>query len=487
MTETGAVGAGGPMPPKPISKTQTHVTGLDEILHGGLPTGRTTLVNGGPGSGKTVFGLEFIYRAALDGEPGIFISFEEDADSIRRNGLSLGWDLPALEEAGMLRILDGQLDPAVIRSGDFDINGLLAILGGQATARGAQNVVIVAIDGLLRISDDRRWEREQLEMLHRWLLERRLTALLTAKAFNAGDGGQTYEFMEYMVDCILKLDQRVDGQVSVRRLRIVKYRGSDFERNEFPFAISESGIVLVPISRPALDHAYSPEILSTGNDAMDELLGGGLVKSSITLLTGASGTGKTSLASTIAIEAYRRGQRVLYVQFEESRPAMVGRMLSAGIDLRPALESGLLRIEALMPETLGVEEHLIQLLHLMREHAAEVLIVDAVSATVRMHTDEAAYDFLVRLANACRPAGVTLLMTNQSGEIPSDAGIVTMISSLIDTVIRLEYREEEDLVHRTLLVLKSRGMRHSSRRHRFLITDHGIEIIDRPGDGAAGN
>lgn len=289
-----------------------------------------------------------------------------------------------------------------------------------------------------------------------------------------------------MVDCILKLDQRVTGQVSTRRLRVVKYRGSGFERNEFPFIIGRNGIRLVPISRVKLFHDISPEILPTGNERLDELLGGGLLATSITLISGGSGTGKTSLAATIARETCSRGERVLFVQFEESAEAMVTRLLSPGIDLRASLESGLLRITSTMPESAGTEEHLINILEAIEDHEASMLIVDAISATRRISTEAAAYDFLVRLTNACRQRGIACILTYQNRQISEPDQIMGMgISSVIDTVILLHYVEEDDVLHRMLLVLKSRGMAHSNRRHRFSITERGIVLEDA--DLASGN
>lgn len=459
-----------------VQKMPTEVRGLDDILHGGIPKGRTTLLSGGPGSGKTVFALEILYHRALAGEPGIFISFEESPEAIRCNAASLNWDLVALEDAGQLVILDGRMDPYALRAGDFDIKGLLAILGGQSREMGATLVVIDAIDALLRLLDDPRIEREQLELLHRWLSEQNVTSLLTVK--NSGkDRGADYDFLDYMVDCVIELDQRVTGQVSTRRGRVLKYRGSSYERNEYPFAITERGIRCVPVSGVRLWHAVSDETFSSGNRQIDQMLGGGLVRSSATLISGASGTGKTSLAATIAHAACGRDERVLYLQFEEAGETMIRRALSSGIDLRPAVGAGLLRIEALMPEATGIEEHLIRILDAIDEHDPAVLIVDAITATSRAATREAAYDFLVRLISVCRQAGISCIMTHQAQQITEHSQIAAMgISSLLDTLILLAYDEDEDVFHRTILVLKSRGMSHSNRRLRFEITDAGLSV-----------
>ena len=463
-----------------IPKEPTRVWGLDEILHGGLPRGRACVISGGPGSGKTIFGLEFLYRSALEGEPGIFISFEEPAEAVRRNALALGWDVPALECEGKLLILDGRIDPAAIRSGEFDIKGLLAILGGQAGAMGARNVVIDAIDGLLHLLDNPRLEREQLEILHRWLLERGLTTVMTMKTLGDGPFSSFYRFLDYMVDCIIELDQRVVGQVSTRRLRVVKYRGSSYERNEFPFVVTERGIRLVPISRHAAWVTADHHVIGTGLASLDEALGGGLLEPSSVLIAGASGTGKTSIASTMAMTAAGRGDPVLYWQFEGPPETMIRRLQSPGIDLQPMVDSGLLRIEAAMPETAGIEEHLLRIMDAVEEHGARMLVLDAISATERISTKTDAYDFLVRITNMCRAAGITCVMTYQAGNDIAGLDIAGMgMSSLIDTAIILGYREEDEVIHRTLLVLKSRGMAHSNRRYRFQISANGIQLEPR--------
>ena len=463
-----------------IPKEPTRIWGLDEVLHGGLPRGRACVISGGPGSGKTIFGLEFLYRGAVAGEPGIFISFEEPAEAVRRNALALDWDVPALECEGKLLILDGRIDPAAIRSGEFDISGLLAILGGQAQAMGARNVVIDAIDGLLHLLDNPRLEREQLEILHRWLLERGLTTVMTMKTVGDGPFNSFYRFLDYMVDCIIELDQRVTGQISTRRLRVVKYRGSNYERNEFPFVITERGIRLVPVSRHAVWVTGDHHVIGTGLASLDEALGGGLLEPSAVVIAGASGTGKTSLAATMAAAAAERGDRVLYWQFEEPPEMMVKRLLSPGIDLQPAIDSGLLRIEAAMPETAGVEEHLLRILDAVDEHEARLLILDAISATRRISTQADAYDFLVRVTNMCRASGITCIMTYQASTDLSGLDIAGMgMASLVDTAIILGYDEHEENVYRTLLVLKSRGMPHSNHRYRFQITASGIELEPR--------
>ncbi len=469
-----------------IPKKPTLVAGLDEVLHGGLPVGRTTLVSGGPGSGKTVLGVELLYRSALAGEPGIFISFEESPEAIRRNAGSLNLDLAALEEGEKLIILDGRIDPEVIRAGAFDIKALLAILGGQSQALGATFAVIDAIDGLLRLLDDPRLEREQLEILHDWLTKQDMTSVLTVKSSGERSEQTDYDFLDYMVDCVIKLDQRVDGQISTRRARVLKYRGSSYDRNEHPFAITEQGIRFVPVTSVRLRHAASDEILSSGNTQIDQMLGGGLVRSSTILISGASGTGKTSLAATIAQAACEREERVLYMQFEEAARTMISRMLSPGIDLRPAIEAGLLRIEATMPEAIGVEEQLIYILQAIEEFDPSIIVIDAITAISRMSSPAAAFAFLVRLIDLCKRDGISCVLTHQAQQITERSQIGAMgIASLLDTVIFLEYEEVDNVFYRTMLVLKSRGMSHSNRRHRLEITDSGLSVEPHTGGASS--
>jgi circadian clock protein KaiC len=460
-----------------IEKSSTGILGLDDILRGGVPARRTTLISGGPGTGKTVLALQFILEGIRLGEPGIFLTMEERAEAIRENALSLGWDLVPLENDGSLFLFDARLDPQAVLSGNFDFSALLAIIGGAAEAMGAKRIVLDALDMLMRLFDDPRRARNEIYALHEWLTARGLTVILTAKAAANGETVQPYDFLDFMADCVIFLDNRITHQLSTRRLRVIKFRGSDFARSENPFIITEEGIRFIPMSRLELGHAPLGKHVSSGQPDFDILLGGGFRQASCSLISGTTGTGKTTMASTFARAACQRGERVLYLDYEESQDALLSGMLSVGIDLQPAIQSGCLTVQSMMPETLGAEEHLIRTVDLMDSIRPHHLVLDAVSSIGRMGDATAAFDFLVRLLNIAKERGTTILLINQTAGFRAEHEISGVgISSLVDTVVFLRYVESGGEINRSLLVLKSRGSRHSNQYREYRITDDGIHI-----------
>jgi circadian clock protein KaiC len=465
---------------KVLDKAATHISGFDEILYGGLPLGRTTLIEGGPGTGKSIVGLEFLYRGALAGEPGIFVAFEERAESLRRNALTLGWDLQALEKKGKLVIIEARLNPEAVVSGDFNLKGLLAIIEGQAKAIGARRIVLDALDVLLRLFDNPARERNEMYSLHEWLLDHRITSILTVKATERNNIYNRYEFLEYMADCVIRLIQRPEDWVSTRELQVIKYRGSDFGRNPYPFVIQPGGISVIPITEFSLQHQPLGPFISSGNTGLDNVLGGGFRKASSILVAGSSGTGKTTIVSTFTRAACERGEKVLFLGFEESEDAMVTTMLSPGIDLRPAVKKGLLKVVTSMPEAFGTEKHLIRAFDMMAEFKPDHVIIDAISSFERMGSGRSAFEFAMRLVNRCKDTGITLIMNKQSPG-GGDEGIAISglgISSIIDGLLWLRFVESENILQRRLLVIKSRGSNHSNQYHDFKITSHGIKISE---------
>jgi circadian clock protein KaiC len=463
---------------KALDKVASHISGFDEILYGGLPQGRTTLIEGGPGTGKSIIGLEFLYRGALAGQPGIFVAFEERASAVRRNALTLGWDLGALEKAGKLAIIEAHLDPGTIVSGDFDIKALLAIIEGQSRTIGARRIVFDALDVIMRLYDNLSRERGEMYSLHEWLLDHEMTAVLTVKSAEGHSIFGRYEFLEFMADCVIRLVQRPGESVSTRELQIIKYRGSDFGRNAYPFVIQPGGISVVPISEFGLQHQALGPHLSSGNTALDQILGGGYRRSSGILIAGSSGTGKTTVVATFVRAACDRGEKVLFLGFEESEAAMVATMLSPGIDLRPAIKAGLLKVVTAMPEAFDTEHHLVRTFFTIDEFKPAHVIVDAISAFERMGSGRAAFEFAMRLVNWCKDKGITIIMTTQSTEGTEERVEISGlgISSIIDALLWLRFVESDNKLNRMLIVIKSRGSKHSSQYHDFRITDHGIEL-----------
>lgn len=468
---------------RPIPKVATQIAGLDQILEGGLPRGRTTLVCGGPGSGKTVLGLEFLCRGAMTGEPGVFVTFEERTEALRMNAQSMGWNLAALEKAGKIAIIEARMPGEEIRSGDFDIQGMLAIVGGHAKRIGAKRIVMDALDVLLRVYDDVKRERNELFRLHDWLIDRGMTSVLSVKSHRDDSNRENqYEFLDFMADCVIRLDHRVVGQVATRRLRVIKYRGSGFGTNEYPYVFGERGIVLFPLTTAELTHQPLGKKVSTGLKGLDLMLDGGFRRASCILVSGNSGAGKTTLVSTFAQAACRRGERVLSLNFEESKEALVSGMQSAGIDLRPSIRSRKLLVQTAIPESIGSDGHLGRTILALDSFKPDHLILDAVSACLRMGSEQAAFDFMMRLISVVKERGITSILTNQvNGEKGGDEELSGIgFSSVVDAVVQLRFVETEQEVNRQIFIVKSRGSAHSNRRQRYVITDRGIEFPDAP-------
>jgi len=462
--------------PRTLPKMPTRVSGLDEVLHGGLPEGRLTIINGGPGSGKTILGLEIAVRLAESGQSAIYISFEESSDAIRLNALSLGWDLASLEEKGQLALINPEIDYKAPAAGDFTIDGLCAIIAGQAKRIGSRFVVLDAVDMLIRIFSDPDSAHQQLVLLHRCLRSNNMTAILTVKSEK--NPRWEYAYLDFMADCVIKLDQRIQKQVNTRRLQVVKYRGSNFASRELPFIITDAGFVVMPLSSVDLVQREKGEFVSIDGGKLDEILGGGFRQGSSVLISGPSGSGKTTLAFTLSIAAAKRGERVIYISFEQSEPALISEMRSVGFDLESLVKKGTMMITPIMPEALGMEEHLYRIIRQIEEYKPDHLVLDAISATPRIGSEQAATEFLIRLLHVTKTRGITCIYTNQTfSSIQSDMDISGAgISSLVDTAILLNYFRKKDRVGRSLLVLKSRGTSHSHRYHEFRITDDGIII-----------
>lgn len=463
---------------KQLNKVKTFIEGLDDIIEGGLPHNRTTVINGHAGSGKTIFGFEFLYRGALNGEPGIFVGFEESAANIRENAATLGFDFLKLEKQNKLCIIEGQVAPEILLSGDFSLKGLLAIISGKSKEIGAKRIVIDALDVVLRLFEGTREVRNEMHLLNNWLRDSGLTVVLTLRP------SKTLvtpfeDFFDSLSDCIINLDVRIINQIATRRIRIVKYRGSGFARNEFPYVITSSGIQVAPITTVGLRHKKLGEHISSGNQDLDILLGGGYRRASCTLIAGLPGVGKTILASTFTNITCRRGENVLYIGFEESQLAMIGNVKSAGIKLEKFTKNNTLSFLSRFPEEMGAEEHYILLKNKIQEFNPQHIIIDAISATERMGGKQASYEYLMRVLNLSKSLGITTLFLNQLNGANSFIEISGVdISSMIDTAIFLTYIEFSGETNRLVHILKSRGSKHSNQKREYIITDDGIKFMD---------
>jgi circadian clock protein KaiC len=437
---------------------------------------------GGPGTGKTMLGLEFLVRGAEAGHPGVLLTFEEKDVALRRYAQVFGWDLAALEAQGQLTLISGRFHPDAVLSGDFDLRGTLALLSAKAESMKASRIFIDAPDVILGLLESMAKERAQFHAMNAWAQDQGMTVIMTVKGNASSPTGSHYDFLEYMADCVLYLDQRVYDQITTRRLRVVKYRGSAFSRNEYPFSITGKGVWIIPVTQTSLQHQALGACLSSGVAGLDALLDGGYRRSSCVLISGYSGTGKTTFACSFVASIIAQGERLLYLNFEESWDALVSCMISPGIDLQQSLASGNLRFVSTMPESQGIEEHLIQAFQEIEAFQPRHLVLDAISACRRMGSAHAAFDYLLRLMDHCKERGVTAVLTNLTAS-PEPVNEITGIdlSSVIDTVILLRNIEREGCFVRELAVLKSRGRAHSRLIHEFQITNRGVVITAKEG------
>jgi circadian clock protein KaiC len=462
-----------------LQKCRSGILGLDEITLGGLPQGRPTLVCGGPGCGKTLFGLEFLIKGAMKyGEPGVFMAFEETAEDLVKNVRALGFDLEQLIAENKLAIDYVHVERSEIEEmGEYDLEGLFIRLALAIESVGAKRVVLDTLETLFSGLSNHGILRSEIRRLFRWLKDKGMTAVITAER---GDGVLTRQGLEeYVSDCVILLDHRVTDQVATRRLRIVKYRGSSHGSNEYPFLIDERGVDVLPITSIGLDHIASEERVSSGLAPLDEMLGQrGYYRGSSVLVSGTAGTGKSSLAATFVNAACQRGEKALYFAFEESQNQIIRNMKSIGISLEPHVQSGLLKFRVARPTTQGLETHLAQMYKLIRDFAPQIVVVDPITNFIAVGTYGEIKAMLMRLIDFLKANVVTSLFTSLSHgrEITEQTDVG--VSSLIDTWFQLSAMEVNGERNRVLYLLKSRGMPHSNQVREFLITDQGIDLVD---------
>jgi circadian clock protein KaiC len=462
-----------------LPKSPTGIQGLDEITGGGLPRGRPTLLCGAAGCGKTLLAMEFLIKGATRfGEPGVFMAFEESADELVQNLRSLGFDADRLVRQKKLVIDHVRVERSEIQeTGEYDLEGLFVRLGHAIDTVGARRVVLDTIESLFSGFSNTAILRAELRRLFRWLKERGVTAVVTGER---GEGALTREGLEeYISDCVILLDNRVEQQLSTRRLRIVKYRGALHGTNEYPFLIDESGISVVPVTSVGLDHPASSERISSGIPRLDAMLAGdGYFRGTSILISGTAGTGKTSVAAHFADAACRRGERCLYFAFEESPRQLSRNMRSIGLDLEPHLRSGLLRFHASRPTLFGFEMHLATMHKEVDGFEPAVVVLDPISNFVAAGNQPETAQFLLRLVDLLKSRGITALMTNLTNRSSALEQTEAGISSLIDTWLLLRDIEVQGERNRALYVLKSRGMSHSNQVREFVLTDGGVDVLD---------
>lgn len=459
-----------------VQKTPSGIAGFDQITDGGLPKGRATLVCGGPGSGKTIFAVEFLVRGAALGEPGVFLAFEESAQDVASNMASLGFDLGRLQAEKLLVVDHVDLDPAEIEeTGGYSLDGLFVRLGYAIDSIGAKRVAIDTLEVLFNTFKDAATVRADTHRLFRFLKEKEVTAVVTAEA-----GHETLTRLgleEYVSDCVVSLTQNVYDQSVTRNLRVVKYRGSAHGTNEYPFLIDEHGFSVVPSTSMQLDYPVSSDRVSSGVEALDKMLGGaGFYRSSTVLVSGSAGSGKSILAATLANATCERGERCLYFAFEESPAQIMRNMRSVGLDLQQWSERGLLSLRSARPTTYGLEMHLAVMHRAIEEFRPRAVILDPISSFSSMGSLHQIKNMLVRLFDWLKMQQVTGLVTCLKTGDDDDATIG--ISSLIDTWLEVRELELAGERNRTLYLMKSRGMRHSNQVRELLISDSGLSLAD---------
>jgi circadian clock protein KaiC len=458
-----------------LEKAPTGIAGLDQITRGGFPQGRVTLVTGNAGAGKTLLGLEFLVSGARQyGEPGVLVSFEESEAKIALNVRSLGFELGQLQRDGMISVLSFRVDPGeIVAAGEFDFEPLFAILDDAIARVGAKRVVLDTIEVLFGAFGDESTVRAELSRLARWLEDRGVTAIVTAE--RGGQGLTRHGIEEYVTDCVLVLDHRVHEEISTRRLRVVKYRGSAHGTNEYPFLISARGFVVLPITSIALDYAASDERIPTGIDRLDHMLGGGLFRGSTLMVSGTAGTGKTSVGAHLVNAACVRGERALLVLFDESPDQVLRNMRSIGLDLQRWVEAGRLRIWAARPSAFGPETHLAVLGQLIEEEPPSVAVLDGIAGLAAGALAPEALSMVARQTDMLKSRAITTLVTALS---PEDESSTVGVSSMVDTWLLLRNVEANGERNRLLFVLKSRGTAHSNQVREFVLTSHGVELVD---------
>ena len=462
-----------------LQKTPTGITGLDEITAGGLPKGRPSLVCGAAGSGKTLLSLEFIIRGATEfNEPGVFMAFEEKPEELSTNVASLGFDLPRLQKDKMVKVDHVHIDRSEIEeTGEYDLDGLFIRLGYAIDSIGAKRVVLDTIENLFSGLNNQAILRAELRRLFGWLKDKGVTAVITGER---GEGTLTRQGLEeYVSDCVILLDHRIENKISTRLLRIVKYRGSVHGTNEYPFLIDKDGMSVLPVTSLLLEHEVSTQRVSSGIPALDKMLGGkGFFRGSSILVSGTAGTGKTSLAALFAHETCRRKERCIYFAFEESPQQIIRNMQSIGIDLKADMDKGLLQMHSSRPTLYGLEMHLVDIHKKIKAFKPKAVILDPITNLITVGTVSEVKSMLIRLIDFLQIEQVTVMFTALSLNTIVNEQTDEGVSSLVDAWLLVRDIESNGERNRGMYIMKSRGMKHSNQVREFVINDKGLDLVD---------
>ena len=464
---------------KPLPKCPTGIQGLDEITGGGLPRGRPTLVCGSAGCGKTLLAAEFLVRGAVQfDEPGVLMAFEETENELKANVASLGFDLAGLVRRKKMVVDYVHIERSEVQeTGEYDLEGLFVRLGHAIDSIGAKRVVLDTLEVLFASLPNEAVLRAELRRLFRWLKDKGVTAVITAE--RGRESLTRHGLEEYVSDCVILLDHRVNDQIATRHLRVVKYRGALHGTNEFPFLIGQDGISVLPITSLSLNHEVSTERIATGIPRLDAMLGGrGFFRGSSILLTGTSGTGKTIISANFAQAAAKRGERVLFFSFEESPNQIIRNVHSIGLRLEPLVKRNLVRFQSARPSLYGLEMHLATMFKEIAAYKPHVVIIDPITSLMDLGTSSEGKGMVTRLIDYLKAGQITSLFTSLTpgGQAPQQSEAI--MSSLMDAWLLLQDFEGNGERNRVLYVLKARGMAHSNQIREFLISNHGIDVVD---------
>lgn len=463
-----------------LPKTPTGITGLDEITEGGLPKGRPTLICGEAGCGKTLMSLEFLVRGAVEfNEPGVFMAFEEKASELTMNVASLGFDLDKLQEQKKIKLDYVHIDRSEIEeTGEYNLEGLFIRLDHAIKMVKAKRVVLDTLENLFSGLTNQAILRAELRRLFQWLKEKGVTAIITGEK-GEGPALTRQGLEEYVSDCVILLDHRVINQISTRRLRVIKYRGSVHGTNEYPFLIDEEGISVLPITSLKLEKEVSSDRISSGIPSMDAMLGGsGFFKGSSILVSGTAGTGKTSIAAYFANETCKRGDKCIYFAFEESPKQIIRNMRSIDVDLQKHIDKGILQFHASRPTLHGLEMHLVGMYKIIKKFKPEVVVLDPITNLVTVGSVSEVKAMLIRLIDFLQEEQITVMFTaltlNSIITEQTDEGVSSLVDAWL-TVRDIEFNGERN---RGMYIMKSRGMKHSNQVREFIITDKGLDLVE---------
>jgi circadian clock protein KaiC len=466
--------------PPCLLKIATGIQGFDELTHGGLPRNRISLLKGGPGSGKTVFALQSLVSAARQrAEPGIFVAFEERPLQIITNAAGFQWDLAALLKRKLF-FMDANLSPDVVQSGEFDLRGMLAMLKAKKQEIGARWIVFDGIDVLLTLLHHPKSEIREIYRIRDWLAENEVdAAIFTAKIDPHGSAIANYGFLEFMVDCVIEFESRLECGVALHRIQVTKYRGSAFARGEYPVSFGPGGMEIAGPEPTEIQQVASSERVSAGFERLDTMLGGGLFRGSSTLITGVPGTSKTTLSAKFAEAACRRGERTLFVSFDEGADRIMRNLTSVGIQLKPYVKSGMLRMYSGRTESIAAEDQLVKLKSLIAEHRPLCMVIDPLSAIAKAGALTAARSVANRVIYLAKEQKITVVVTAiNEGDRPEAEATDLQISTIADSWIHLSYLIRGGERNRALTIIKSRGTQHSNQVRELILSDAGPMLAD---------